>query len=61
MSTKNPGHFKKGHTKGFTTDREEPLSTTATIRLTQRQKQILKNTPDWQERVRQCIESFCKH
>lgn len=60
MSTKNKGHFKKGHRLGFVTQREKPLSTTATIRLTQEQKEILKNTPDWQERVRQFIDSFTK-
>ena len=60
MSTDNKGHFKKGHRRGFTTDREDPLSATATIRLTEKQKQALKNTPDWQERVRHFIDSFCK-
>ena len=60
MTTQNKGHFQKGNKQGFTTEREEPLNATATIRLTQKQKQILKNTPDWQERVRQYIDSFCK-
>ncbi len=60
MSTKHAGQFQKGHKRGFTTDRDEPLKTTATIRLTEKQKEILKNTPDWQERLRQYINSFCK-
>lgn len=60
MSTKEGRYFKKGHSFGFTTDREEPLNKTATIRLTEKQKQVLKNTPDWQERVRHFIDSFCK-
>lgn len=60
MSMEHAGHFKKGHKRGFTTQRAEPLKTTATIRLTEKQKTILKNTPDWQERLRQYIDSFCK-
>ncbi|MDJ0774637.1 MAG: hypothetical protein QNJ49_14645 [Mastigocoleus sp. MO_167.B18] len=60
MSTKKGRYFEKGNKLGFTTDRKESLSATATLRLTKTQKEILKNTPDWQERLRQYIDSFCK-
>ena len=60
MSTKKGRYFEKNNKFGFTTERKEPLSKTATIRLTEKQKEILKKTPDWQERLRKCIDSFCK-
>ncbi len=59
MSTGKKG-FQENNEYRFTTKRTIPLDTTATIRLTQKQKQILKNTPDWQERLRQYIDLFCK-
>ena len=60
MSTKKGRYFDKDNKWAWKSRREKPLKTTATIRLTQEQKEILKNTPDWQERVRQFIDSFCK-
>lgn len=55
---KNSGHFKKGHKKGFTTDRDEPLTGIVNLRVSQSQKEKLKNVPDWQERLRECIDTL---
>ncbi len=52
--------FQENNEYRFTTSRKKPLIKTVTLRLTEEQKQILKNTPDWQERLRHFIDSFNK-
>ncbi|MEO0968640.1 MAG: hypothetical protein AAFX80_09955 [Cyanobacteria bacterium J06639_18] len=59
MSTGKKG-FQENNKHRFMTSREKPLVKTVTIRITEEQKQILKNTPNWQERLRQYIDSFRK-
>ncbi len=49
------GHFKKGNTEGFVSNRNESLKSTITLRLTARDKETLKNVPNWQERLRDYI------
>ncbi len=56
MSRNNFGHFKKGHKLGFTTDRSEPLIAIVNLRVSQSQKNKLKNVPNWQERLREYID-----
>ncbi|MGD1909979.1 MAG: hypothetical protein ACFB2X_03695 [Rivularia sp. (in: cyanobacteria)] len=50
------GHFQKGNTEGFVSNRPESLKSTITVRLTAKDKEALKNVPDWQERLRQYIQ-----
>ncbi|MDJ0800278.1 MAG: hypothetical protein QNJ51_26295 [Calothrix sp. MO_167.B12] len=56
MSRDNFGQFKKGHKFGFTTDRAEPLTDIVNLRLSKSQKTKLKAIPNWQERLRECID-----
>ncbi|MEO1765047.1 MAG: hypothetical protein AAFR83_24555 [Cyanobacteria bacterium J06629_18] len=49
------GHFQKGNTEGFVSNRPESLKSTITVRLTAEDKKALKNVPNWQERLRDCI------
>ncbi len=50
------GHFKKGNTEGFVTDRPKALKSLVGIRLTPEDKEALKNVPNWQERLREYIQ-----
>lgn len=52
------GHFKKGNTEGFVSSRPESLKSTITVRLTAKDKEALKNVPNWQERLRNYIQSL---
>lgn len=56
MSRNNYGHFQKGHKLGFTTDRSEPLVAIVNLRVSESQKTKLKTIPNWQERLRECID-----
>ncbi len=58
MPRNNFGRFKKGHKLGFTTDRSEPLTSIVNLRVTQSQKNKLKNVPNWQERLREYIDDL---
>ncbi len=58
MTRNNFGRFKKGHKLGFTTDRSEPLTCIVNLRVTQFQKNKLKNVPNWQERLRKYIDDL---
>ena len=55
MSRNNWGQFKKGNKVGFTTDRNEPLTALINLRVSEPQKAKLKAIPNWQERLRECI------
>lgn len=56
---RNPkGHFIKGNSEGFTTDRKQPLSAQVAIRITPQVKEKLKNIPSWQSQVREFIEAI---
>ncbi len=52
------GHFEKGHGEGFTTNRPKALKALVGIRLTPENKEALKNVPNWQERLREYIQSL---
>lgn len=54
------GHFKKGNTEGFTTDRPLALKSLVGIRLTSEDKEALKRVPNWQEQVREYIQELIK-
>lgn len=51
-----PKKFQKGHKLGFTTDRTEPLTDIVNLRVSKSQKTKLKTIPNWQERLRECID-----
>ncbi|MEO1373933.1 MAG: hypothetical protein AAFW70_06365 [Cyanobacteria bacterium J06635_10] len=53
-----PKKFQKGHKLGFTTDRTEPLTDIVNLRVSKSQKAKLKTIPDWQERLRECIDTL---
>ncbi|MDY6902812.1 MAG: hypothetical protein SWZ49_32790 [Cyanobacteriota bacterium] len=50
------GHFKKGNTEGFVSNRPKVLKSLVGIRLTSEDKEALKNVPNWQERLRKYIQ-----
>lgn len=54
------GHFIKGNNEGFTTNRKQPLTAQVAIRLTPQVKKKLKNIPDWQNLVREYIETIIR-
>lgn len=60
MPRNNYGHFQKGHKLGFTTDRPEPLTSIVNLRVSESQKDKLKTIPNWQERLRECIDILIK-
>jgi len=58
MSTRKSRYFEKGNKDRYTTTRQVSLTTTLTLRITPEQKQLIKNVPNWQERLRGCIDSM---
>ena len=56
MARDNWGQFKKGNKLGFTTNRTEPLTDIVNLRVSKSQKDKLKTIPNWQERLRECID-----
>ncbi|MEM1393224.1 MAG: hypothetical protein AAGG00_07990 [Cyanobacteria bacterium P01_H01_bin.150] len=58
MSTRKSRYFEKGHKHRYTTNREVSLTSSITLRLTPQQKEQIKNVPNWQERLRSCIDSM---
>ncbi|MGD1914271.1 MAG: hypothetical protein ACFB2X_26585 [Rivularia sp. (in: cyanobacteria)] len=56
MSRDNWGKFEKGNKVGFTTNRSEPLTALINLRVSESQKTKLKTIPNWQERLRECID-----
>ncbi len=60
MSTRKSRYFEKGNKDRYTTDREVSLTSTITLRLTPGQKEQIKTVPDWQERLRSCIDTMIK-
>ena len=53
-----PKKFQKGHKLGFTTDRPEPLTSIVNLRVSESQKNKLKLIDNWQERLRECIDTL---
>ncbi|MDJ0797856.1 MAG: hypothetical protein QNJ51_13750 [Calothrix sp. MO_167.B12] len=58
MSARKSRYFEKGHKDRFTTDREVSLSSVLTLRVTPEMKEKIKAVPNWQERLRQFVESM---
>ncbi|MEO0573300.1 MAG: hypothetical protein AAF039_16455 [Bacteroidota bacterium] len=54
------GHFVKGNSEGFKTDRKQPLSAQVAVRLTPQVKEQLKQISEWQRQVRDFIENMVK-
>ena len=52
------GYFKKGNKEGFVTNRPKALKSLVGIRLTPEDKEALKNIPNWQERLREYIQTL---
>ena len=55
------GQFQKGNKLGFTTNRTEPLTKLVGLRISDRQKEALKNIPNWQEKLRLYIDQMIKN
>lgn len=58
MSTRKSRYFEKGHKDRYTTTREVSLTSNITLRLTPQQKEQIKTVPNWQERLRNYIDSM---
>lgn len=58
MSTRRSRYFEKGNKDRYTTSREVSLTSTVTLRITPKQKEQIKNVPNWQERLRSYIDTM---
>lgn len=58
MSTRKSRYFEKGNKYRYTTERQASLTGIVTLRVSPEKKKALKNVPNWQERLRGCIDSM---
>ena len=52
------GHFVRGNSEGFNTNRNKALTAQISIRITAEDKETLKSVPIWQERLRTSIQQL---
>ena len=50
------GHFVKGNSEGYTSNRKETIKGRLTIMINEDDLAALKNIPDWRERVREYLK-----
>ena len=58
MPTRKSRYFEKGHKDRYTTDRPVSLTSTLTLKVTPDVKDKIKTVLNWQERLRQYIDSM---
>lgn len=55
---KNKGHFKKGNSTRYVAAGDKPLTAHIGIRLTEEDKETLKQIPDWSSKLRELVRQL---
>ncbi|MEM7578918.1 MAG: hypothetical protein AAF316_03535 [Cyanobacteria bacterium P01_A01_bin.80] len=53
--------FRKDNSWRYTTDRQEPLTALLNLRITEKQKEQIKKVPNWQELLRDSIDTIIQN
>lgn len=54
--TNSGKHFKKGNKLGFVATGDKPLTAHIGLKLTEEDKEALKNIPDWSGKLREAVK-----
>ncbi|MEH1821518.1 MAG: hypothetical protein V7L31_20965 [Nostoc sp.] len=52
--------FRENNNLGFEPKGNEALTANISFKTTKRKKELLKNVPNWQERLRNCVDQLIK-
>ncbi len=55
------GHFVKGNSEGYISNRKEAIKGKLSLRVNEDDLTVLKNIPDWRERIRDHIKLIIKN